>query len=183
MGPLYSASLIATYSATENSDSSTTPTASVRRRERQMARAAKRPITTPAAANLVPSHGSAPRSTKQRAASPIVTRRASRTASSAAPASAAPAAGSGYTAVPYARSGGLSPTATAAPSAHGSGATRSASRYASATPRAAIAARNSSTAFAPPIANAGAIRSGKPTPCGSFSRPSTARPWGLRSYG
>jgi hypothetical protein len=85
--------------------------------------------------------------------------------------------------VPYARSGGLSPAASAAPSAQGSGATRSASRYASASASAAIAARKSSTAFAPPIANAGAINSGNPTPCGSFSRPSVFFPCGLSSYG
>jgi hypothetical protein len=94
------ASLIATYSATENSDSSTAPTASVRRRARHSVRAANAPITTPAATNLVPSHGMAPRRTKHSAASCHRTRDDSRTASSAEAASAAAAASSGYTAVP-----------------------------------------------------------------------------------
>jgi hypothetical protein len=146
------ASLSATYRATENSDSSTAPTASVRRRARQIERAANTPITTPASTNLVPSQGSVPSRRKHSDASRHVTRVSSRTASRAAPASALAAASSGYTALLYASTGGLSPTASAAPIAHGSGTTRSASRYASAIPAAAIAARNSSTAFAPPSA-------------------------------
>ena len=86
--------------ATENSDSSIAPTASVRRRDRQIERAAKAPITTPAATNFVPSHGSEPSRTKQANASRRDTRSSSRSASSAAPASAAAAASSGYTALP-----------------------------------------------------------------------------------
>jgi hypothetical protein len=94
------ASLIATYSATEKSVTSTAPTASVRRRATQIDRAANAPITTPAGTNFVPSHGTAPSSRKHSAASGHVTRAHSRTASSVAPASAAAAASSGYTAVP-----------------------------------------------------------------------------------
>jgi hypothetical protein len=100
VGPLYTASLIATYRATEKSDSSTAPTASVRRRARQIERAAKAPITRPAGTNFVPSHGSAPSRRKQSDASRSATRVSSRSASSAAPASAAAAASSGYTADP-----------------------------------------------------------------------------------
>jgi len=92
--------LIATYSATEKSATSTAPTASVRRRARQIARTANAPTTTPAATNFVPSHGSDPRRAKQSAASCHRTRAESRTARSAAPASAAAAGSSGYTAVP-----------------------------------------------------------------------------------
>ncbi|MEA2406893.1 MAG: hypothetical protein QOE69_1012 [Thermoleophilaceae bacterium] len=92
--------MIATYSATENSDNSTVPTASVLRRARQSERAANAPITTPAGTNFVPSHGSALSSRKQATASLRDTRSCSRSASSAAPASAAAALSSGYTAVP-----------------------------------------------------------------------------------
>ena len=89
------ASLIATYSATENSATSTASTASVRCRARQIERAANAPITMPAGTNFVPSHGSAPSRRKHSAASGRVTRAPSRSASSAAPARAVPAASSG----------------------------------------------------------------------------------------
>ena len=111
-----------------NRDSSTAPTASTRRRERHSARAATNPTTAPARANFVPSHGSSPSSAKQ----PKARRREGctpgPTTSRAAPARAAAAVSSGYTALPYARNGGLSPTARVAPTAQGSGTTRSASR-------------------------------------------------------
>ena len=94
-----------------------------------------------------------------------------------------PAASSGYTALPYARNGGDSVTASVAPIAHGSGTTRSASRYASTPPSAAIAAMKSSTAFAPPSAYAGAMIAGKPAPCGSCAWPSVSLPWRSRKYG
>ncbi|MEA2386314.1 MAG: hypothetical protein QOJ22_488 [Thermoleophilaceae bacterium] len=149
----------------------------MRCRARTSARPAKNPITTPAGTNLVPSHGSAPSSAKHTNASGRVTRSSNRRVSSAEPASAVAAGSSGYTALPYARTGGESPTASVAPIAHGSGATRSASRYANTPPSAAIAARKSSTPFAPPSANAGAISAGKPAPCGSCARPSVSSPW------
>lgn len=119
---------MATKSATLNSATSTDPTASVPRRARRSERTASAPIISPASTNLVPSHGSAPSRTKQANASRRRTRSDSRSASSAAPASAAPALSSGYTAVPYAMNGGERPSVAAAPIAHGSGTTRSASR-------------------------------------------------------
>jgi hypothetical protein len=48
---------------------------------------------------------------------------------------------------------------------------------------AASAARNSSTPVSPPMANAGAISSGKPTPCGSFRLFDVSTPRGWISYG
>jgi hypothetical protein len=84
-----------TISATLKSDSSTAPTASVRLRARHRVRAANTPITRPGRANLVPSHGSAPSRAKQPKAERRPGRSSSRTASSAAPASAAPALSSG----------------------------------------------------------------------------------------
>jgi hypothetical protein len=84
-----------TISATLNSDSSTAPTASVRRRARHSERAANTPITSPGRANFGPSQGSAPSSAKQPKAGRQPGRRSSRSASSAAPASAAPALSSG----------------------------------------------------------------------------------------
>ncbi len=155
----------------------------MRLRERHSVRAAKTPITIPAGTNFVPSHGSVPSSRKQPNASGRVIRSWSRNASSAAPASAVAALSSGYTAVPYAMNGGESVTASVAPIAHGSGTTRSASRYASTPPSAAIAARKSSTAFAPPSANAGAISAGNPAPCGSCARPSVSFPCRSRYCG
>jgi hypothetical protein len=86
---------MATNRPTENSDTSTAPTASVRRRARQIDLAANAPITTPAAANFVPSQGRAPSRRKHSAASRNDTRVSSRTASSVAPASAVAAASSG----------------------------------------------------------------------------------------
>jgi len=100
VGPLKSASLIATNSATENSDSSTPRTARVRCRARQIERAANAPITRPAGTNFVPSHGSEPSSRKHSAASGRDTRVSRRTARSAAPTRAVAAESSGYTAVP-----------------------------------------------------------------------------------
>jgi hypothetical protein len=84
-----------TISATLNSDSSTAPTASVRRRARHSVRAANTPITRPGRANLVPSHGSTPSRAKQPKAARRLGRSSSCRASSAAPASAAPAVSSG----------------------------------------------------------------------------------------
>jgi hypothetical protein len=86
---------MATYRATENSDSSTAPTASVRRRARQIERAANAPIRKPAGTNFVPSHGNAPSSRKHSDASRHDTLVSSRTASRAAPARAVAAASSG----------------------------------------------------------------------------------------
>jgi hypothetical protein len=100
VGPPYNASLMPTISATLNRDSSTAPTARVRRRARHSVRAANTPITSPGSANLVPSHGSAPSRAKQPKAERQPGRSWSRTACSAAPASAAPAVSSGYTALP-----------------------------------------------------------------------------------
>ena len=132
----------------------------MRWRERHSVRAANTPITTPAGTNFVPSHGSVPSRRKQLAAALREMCSCNRNASSAAPTSAVPAASSGYTALPYATKGGETVTASVAPIAHGSGTTRSASRYASTPPSAAIAAIRSSTAFAPPSANMGAISAG-----------------------
>ena len=81
--------------ATLKSDSSTAPTASVRLRPRHSVRAANTPITSPGRANLVPSHGSAPSRAKQPKAERQPGRSPSRSASSAAPVSAAPALSSG----------------------------------------------------------------------------------------
>ncbi len=72
----------------------------MRLRARQTERAAKKPITRPAGTNFGPSHGSVPSSAKQPKAARQSGRASSRIASSAAPASATPAAGSGYTALP-----------------------------------------------------------------------------------
>ena len=157
--------------------------ASVRLRERHSVRPAKTPITIPAGTNFVPSHGKLPSNRKQPTARGRVISSWSRSASSPAPASAVAAASSGYTALPYATNGGDSVTASVAPIAHGSGTTRSASRYASTPPSAAIAARKSSTAFAPPSANAGAINAGNPAPCGSLARPSVSFPCRSRYWG
>ena len=95
VGPPYSASLTPTISATLNSDSSTAPTASVRRRARHSVRAANTPITSPGSAYLVPSQGSTPSRAKQPKAERQPGRSSSRSASSVAPAKAAPAVSSG----------------------------------------------------------------------------------------
>jgi hypothetical protein len=87
-------------SARLKSDTSTEPTASVRLRARHMVRAANTPITTPGRTNLVPSHGSVPRRKKQPNAERQPGLASSRSASSAAPARAAPALAAGYTALP-----------------------------------------------------------------------------------
>lgn len=72
----------------------------MRRSARHSALAATAPTTMPAGTNFVPSQGSAPRRAKQANASYQAGPAWSLVASSAAPASAAPAGSSGYTAVP-----------------------------------------------------------------------------------
>ena len=99
VGPPYSASLMATYSAALKNATSDEPTASVRRRARNRLRAANRPITIPAGTNLVPSHGNSPSRAKQPNAARRETRLSRWTASSAAATSSSAAVSSGYTAV------------------------------------------------------------------------------------
>ena len=84
-----------THSATLNSDTSTAPIVSVRLRERHSARAASTPITAPAGTKRTPSQGSVPSSAKQPNAGRQLGRSSSWRASSAAPASTAPAVSSG----------------------------------------------------------------------------------------
>ncbi len=95
VGPPYSDSLMPTYSAMLKKATSDDPTASVRRRDRNMLRAANTPITMPAGTNLVPSQGSSPSRAKQPNAARRETCWSSRTASRAAPTSSSAAVSSG----------------------------------------------------------------------------------------
>ncbi len=99
-----------------------------RRCARHSTRAANTPTTTPAGTNFSPSQGSSPSSVNSTNVSRREMRSSWRRASSTAPARHAPAISSGSTAVACTSTGGESPTAAAAPTAHGSGTTRSARR-------------------------------------------------------